>query len=180
MLSSEDAWGAPFDRLNNDVLRKIYVEYVKIFNEKRLEDISNAISQGISALVAASLSTRNPQGFCHRGTRPYETITGVVRPYGMGKVITVNVGNVKCILRLKRVADVYAMTDWECSECSKGDFVYRVLSKTIQNFNTLPVQVDSRKPPRRWVRLETRDKFIEELIQYTSIPEHRVSRLVDG
>ncbi|AGE55542.1 hypothetical protein ATCVMN08101_126L [Acanthocystis turfacea Chlorella virus MN0810.1] len=170
----------PFDRLNNDVLRKIYVQYIRILNEKRLEEISGAIADGISALVSASLSTYSPHGFCHHGSRPYETITGVVRPYGMGRVITVNMGNVICILRLKRMADSYAMTDWECNSCSKGDFVYRVLSKTVQEFNASPVQVDNRKPSRRWVRLETRDKFIEELIQYTSIQEHRVSQLVDG
>jgi len=43
--------------------------------------------------------------------------------------------------------------------------------------------VDNRKPKnpsRKWVRMETRDKFIEELVVYTSIPEARVSQLVDG
>ena len=98
MLSSEEARDAPFDRLNNDVLRKIYVHYVKLFNEKRLDDISSAIADGISALVASSLSTYSPHGFCHRGTRPYETITGIVRPYGMGRVITLNVGDSRCVL----------------------------------------------------------------------------------
>jgi ribosomal protein S17 len=180
MLSSEDARCAPFDRLNNDVLRKIYVQYVRLLNEKRLDDISGAVADGISALVASSLSTYSPQGFCHHGTRPYETITGVVRPYGMGRVVTVNVGESRCVLRLKRTADSYTMNDWECNKCSEGDFVYKVLSKTVEKFNALPVQVDSRKPSRRWVRLETRDKFIEELVMYTSIPETRVSRLVDG
>ena len=72
------------------------------------------------------------------------------------------------------------MSDWECDKCSEGDFVYRVLSKTVQKFNTSSIHVDNRKPSRRWVRLETRDKFIEELVMYTSIPEIRVSQLVDG
>jgi hypothetical protein len=72
------------------------------------------------------------------------------------------------------------MSDWECNKYSEGDFVYRVLSKTVQKFNASPIHVDNRKPSRRWVRLETRDKFIEELVMYTSIPESRVSQLVDG
>ncbi|AGE50071.1 hypothetical protein ATCVCanal1_112L [Acanthocystis turfacea Chlorella virus Canal-1] len=98
----------------------------------------------------------------------------------MGRVVTVNVGDARCVLRLKRTAESYTMNDWECNECSEGDFVYRVLSKTVQKFNNSPIQVDSRKPSRRWVRLETRNKFIEELVQHTSIPEYRVCQLVDG
>jgi hypothetical protein len=98
----------------------------------------------------------------------------------MGRIVTVNVGESRCVLRLKRTADSYTMNDWECNRCSEGDFVYKVLSKTVEKFNASHVQVDSRKPSRRWVRLETRDKFIEELVMYTSIPETRVSRLVDG
>lgn len=180
MLSSEGPFIRSFDSLNNDVLRKIYVQYIRILNEKRLEDISGAIADGISTVVASSLSTYSPHGFCHRGTRSYETITGVVRPYGMGRVVTVNVGESRCILRLKRTTDSYTMSDWECNECSEGDFVYRVLSKTVQKFNASPIHVDNRKPSRRWVRLETRDKFIEELVINTSIPEQRVSQLVDG
>jgi hypothetical protein len=180
MLSSEEARDAPFDRLNNDVLRKIYVYYVKLFNEKRLDDISSAIADGISALVASSLSTYSPHGFCHHGTRPYETITGIVRPYGMGRVITLNVGDSRCVLRLKRSTESYTMSDWECNRCSEGDFVYRVLSKTVEKFNALSIQADNRKPSRRWVRLETMDKLIEELVVYTSIPESRVSQLVAG
>ena len=182
MLSSEEAWDVPVDRLNNDVLRKIYVHYVNLLNEKKLEEISSAVADGISALVSSSLSSYSTHGFCHRGARSYDTIVGVVRPYGMGRVITVDFGSTRCVLRLKRVADSYLMTDWECN-CLRDDFVDRVLLKTVQKFNSTPVMADIRKPKspsRRWVRMETRDKFIEELVVYTSIPEARVSQLVDG
>ena len=182
MLSSEGPWHAPlpFDRLNNDVLRKIYVEYVKLLNEKRLDEISDEIADGISGLIATTMSTVSTRGFCHRGVRSSETITGVVRPYGMGRVITVDFGDAKCVFRLKRVADSYAITDWECNKAPDDGFVHRVARKTELKFNSAQVSVDNRKPSRRWVRIETRDKFIEELVLYTNLAEARVGQIVDG
>lgn len=174
-MSSEDMLQLASDRLNNDVLRLIYVDYVKLLNEVKLEEACEKISDEISCLMVATISGES-RGFNHECRLC--NISGSLIPYGTGRVCTIIFGHIKSIFRIKHVNERYIITDWESED---REIVHKVTNKIVDKFNSVEVMATNiRKQKRRWIRFDTREKFVENLSVCTNFTKRRIETIVDG
>ena len=175
MTSGEDALELASVQLNNDVLRLIYVDYVKLLNEVKLEEACEKIAYEISCLMAATMSGET-RGFIHECRLC--NISGSLIPYGTGRICTIFFGHIKSIFRLKHVNERYIITDWDTED---REIVHKVTNKIVDKFNSMEVMATNiRKQNRRWIRFDTREKFVENLSACTNFTKRRIETIVDG
>jgi hypothetical protein len=164
----------------NDVLRLIYTMAVELRDIYVMEETAGKVARGLAEDIAFSVTGSGVFGFFSSDMSKLKNSHGFIRQYGMGRVITLEFldRTIKAVVRIKQTDGVYSITDHEC--ITDNEFAKQVVESLVNQFNSSLVLVNKRRPNRSWVRLQLRDKIIEDLSRSTNISVYRLQRILDG